>query len=212
MSVSSRLGPAEVLTVQEVRAVLDACSKKARARRYPTAERNYALVMLLWRTGLRCAEALDLESSDLRLRQAPATVRVRDGKGGVQRTVGVHPELVLALEDWLRLRPAGRWVFCTLQGARLSERYVRAMVARKGARAGLARCHPHAFRATLAVELAAEGVPMPVIRDVLGHSSVAVTDAYLRRVSPALAIAATAGRAEVLASRWALAHELVGAH
>ena len=54
--------------------------------------------------------------------------------------------------------------------------------------------HPHAFRATLAVEMCLEGVPLPAIRDVLGHANLSVTDAYLRRVFPAHAIDAVRNR------------------
>lgn len=56
------------------------------------------------------------------------------------------------------------------------------------------RVHPHAFRATLAVEMCVEGVPLPAIRDVLGHTNLSVTDAYLRRVFPQQAIDAVRSR------------------
>jgi integrase len=45
------------------------------------------------------------------------------------------------------------------------------------------------MRHTHAAELVSEGVPMPVIRDQLGHSSLAVTDRYLRDIAPAEVIA-----------------------
>ena len=196
----ARLGPANVLNLDEVHAVLDACSRKTRARRAPTGERNYALVMAMWRAGLRVNEALSLHRGDLRLRDTPAAIRVLHGKGNRFRVVGAHSDLVAALEDWLAVAPRSPYVFCTLAGGRLSDGYVRTMLRRKGQRAGVARVHPHAFRATLAVELARELVPMPVIRDVLGHTSIATTDAYLRRVDPRLAIEAVANR-DVLAAR-----------
>jgi type 1 fimbriae regulatory protein FimB/type 1 fimbriae regulatory protein FimE len=108
--------------------------------------------------------------------------------------VGAHAELVSALRDWLQLRPDSRWVFCTLSGRRLDPGYVRAMLSRKGELVGVARVHPHAFRATLAVELVREGKSLPAVRDVLGHSNLAHTDAYLRRVFPQLAIGALVDR------------------
>ncbi len=193
-TLGSHLGPANVLSEAEVRRVLACCADKRRRRRAATRERNYALVMLLWRTGLRCSEALDLEPGDLRCDGPVATLRVRHGKLGKARTVGVHAEVQGALEDWLVLRPPGRWLFCTLAGARLDDGYVRAMLSRKGREAGVHRVHPHAFRATLAVELVREGVSLPAVRDVLGHSSIAHTDAYLRRVFPELAVGALVNR------------------
>ncbi len=52
--------PPEPLTVAEVRALLAACPNRA-----PTGIRNRALLVTLWRAGLRCSEALDLRTKDL---------------------------------------------------------------------------------------------------------------------------------------------------
>jgi len=93
-------------------------------------------------------------------------------------------------------RPAGRYgfrggpLFCTLHGTPVSDRYVRDMLRRLAAKAGLEkRVHPHGLRHTHAAELVREGVPVNVIRDQLGHASLAVTDRYLRNVAPADLIA-----------------------
>jgi integrase/recombinase XerD len=199
-SGTTKLGPAAVLSEAEVRAVLATFSRRA-----PTGIRNYALTILLWRTGLRVSEALDLELRDLSPLEAPATLLVRNGKGGRSRIAGVHQEAAVALERWrntadrLELgRGRRRPLFCTItrgqEGRPLHPSYVRTVLAAKGKRAGVARCHPHAFRATLAVELAREGVPVATIRDVLGHANIAQTDAYLRRVFPELSVAAVVNR------------------
>lgn len=194
-----KLGPAAVLTEPDIRAILATFSRRA-----PTGIRNRALVLTLWRTGLRISEALDLERGDLALDGGTPTLTVRRGKGGRSRVVGVHQEAAAALEHWHAARAragAGRArpVFCCIdrrmRGQPMQRTYVAQMLTRKAQQAGVtARVHPHAFRATLAVELAREGVPLPAIRDVLGHSNVAHTDAYLRRVFPADAIAAVVDR------------------
>ncbi len=73
----------------------------------------------------------------------------------------------------------------------MSAQYVRAMLARMADRAGIdKRVAPHQLRHTHAAELVEENTPMPVIRDQLGHSSLAVTDRYLRDVAPGEVIAA----------------------
>lgn len=195
------VGPAEVLQEEDIRALLGTFSRRA-----STGIRDRALVLLLWRAGLRITEALSLDVGDLRLDAERPTLTVRKGKFGKQRVVGIHPEAVEALARWLDVRARldlgrRRPVFCTLQGARVQDSQVRHMLSARARRAGLTRrVHPHAFRATLAVELAREGVPLPAIRDVLGHGNVAATDAYLRRVFPQDAVAAVIERtAEVLA-------------
>lgn len=68
---------------------------------------------------------------------------------------------------------------CVGQFADLTEEVV------EDARAGVERrVHAHGLRHTHAAELAREGVAVNVIRDALGHTSLAVTDRYLRDVAP----------------------------
>ncbi len=76
-------------------------------------------------------------------------------------------------------------MFCTLAGRRVDTSYVRHLLPRLAARAGLdRRVHAHGLRHTYASELARECTPINVIRDALGHTSLAVTDRYLRDVAP----------------------------
>ena len=80
-------------------------------------------------------------------------------------------------------------VFATISsnnfGHALNPDYVRQVLPRLAKRASVERrVHPHAFRHSLASALAQEGRPLRVISDQLGHSSVGVTDRYLRKVSP----------------------------
>ena len=179
---------AEVLTQTEVDALIAACSATSL-----TGVRNKALITILYRGGLRIAEALALRPANVDYERG--TVRVMDGKGHKPRTVGLDPGALAIVQRWAdRRRQAGirsRTLLCTLDGGDLSHQYARAMLARVAAKAGIdKRVHPHGLRHTHAAELVDEGVPMPVIRDQLGHSSLAVTDRYLRDVAPGQVIAA----------------------
>jgi site-specific recombinase XerD len=180
---SARRRPPEVLTELEVIALLKACSTRA-----PTGIRNRALIAVLWRSGLRISEALALELRDVDLELG--TLRVRHGKGDKSRTVGVDEQTAALLARWLdrrrRLSPGARaTVFCTLDGGRIDPSYVRHLLPRLAAKAGLdRRVHAHGLRHTYAAELARERTPINVIRDALGHTSLAVTDRYLRDVAP----------------------------
>ena len=72
-----------------------------------------------------------------------------------------------------------------MAGGRIHSSYVRRLLPRLAARAGVdKRVHAHGLRHTHAAELAREGTPINVIRDDLGHTSLAVTDRYLRDVAP----------------------------
>src|SRR4051794_11915008 len=75
--------PPEVLTPIEVAAMLDACSKRL------TGIRNRAMLVMLWRAGLRITETLRLLPKDLDAVQG--SIRILNGKGGKSRTVGMDP-------------------------------------------------------------------------------------------------------------------------
>ncbi|SRR6266851_2906601 len=122
------------------------------------------------------------------------TLRVLDGKGHKPRTVGLEPGAMATVQRWVDKRRQagirGRTLLCTLDGGQMSQQYVRAMLRRAADHAGIERrVVPHQMRHTHAAELVFERVPMPVIRDQLGHSSLAVTDRYLRNIAPAEVIA-----------------------
>jgi len=176
--------PPEILTADEVRALMRGCSGRAL-----TGVRNRALIAVLYRGGLRLDEALALMPRDVDAQRG--TLNVRHGKGDKHRTVGMDPEAFAVLERWLDVRQrrgiAGprRPVFCTLASDQLDDSYVRRLLHRLAARAGIEkRVHPHGLRHTHAAELAREGVPADEIRDQLGHESLATTDRYLRHVAP----------------------------
>jgi site-specific recombinase XerD len=175
--------PVEPLTADEVRALVAGCSLKA-----PTGVRNRALIAAMYRGGLRVGEALALRPADVD--PGNATLRVLHGKGDQDRVVPVDDGAMAVILRWMdKRRESGLRngpLFCTLKGGPVADVYVRNLLKRLAARAGLEkRVHPHGLRHTHAAELVTEGVPMPVIRDQLGHSSLAVTDRYLRHVMPA---------------------------
>jgi len=190
---TSRRRPPEVLTEAEAIALMKACSARA-----PTGVRNRALIAVLWRCGLRISEALQLELRDVDLQAG--TVRVRHGKGDRSRTVGLDEQTTALLARWLdRRRKLGAGarapIFCTLQGGRLDSSYVRRLLPRLARKAGIdRRVHAHGLRHTYAAELAREGTAINVIRDALGHTSLAVTDRYLRDVAPTHVIDTMRGR------------------
>jgi integrase/recombinase XerC len=84
--------PADPPTVEEIVAVMSTVGDRADGRRLR------ALIVLLWRAGLRISEALSLKGSDLARRGA---VRVRRGKGGTRREVGIDRWAWDQLDPWL---------------------------------------------------------------------------------------------------------------
>jgi len=186
--------PAELLSCDEVRALIRACSARA-----PTGIRNRALIAVLYRGGLRVSEALALRPKDVD--QSAGTLVVLHGKGDQRRTVGMDPAAFALLERWLDKRrslgvSARRAVFCTLAGGPLDSSYVRRLLPRLAVRAGIdKRVHAHGLRHAHAAELVAEGMPVNVIQQQLGHGSLATTDRYLRHIAPRERVEAMRARA-----------------
>jgi integrase len=181
-----RTFPAEVLTPTEIGRLIAACG------RGPAGLRNRALIVVLWRGGLRCQEALDLELRDLD--RDAGTILVRHGKGNRRRVVGLDPPAFAVLERWLTARaergvPRGSKVFCTITrpgiGLPLRGSYWREAITRLGHKAGIEkRVHSHGLRHTHAAELAREKTPILVISRQLGHSSLAMTQRYIDHLEP----------------------------
>jgi len=185
--------PPEILTDDEVCAMMRACGRYA-----PTGVRNRALIAMLYRTGLRINEALHLYPKDLNL--ADGSVRVLNGKGGKSRTVGLDPGATAIIERWLdarsRLGLGGRCpIFCTLRGEPMADAYIRVMLKRLAARAGIdKRVHAHGLRHTHAAQLRAEGIDIAIISRQLGHASITTTARYLDHIAPRAVIEAMRNR------------------
>ena len=175
--------PPEVLTADEVKALIRASSNRA-----PTGIRNRALITVMYRAGLRLSEALALRPKDIDAEAGSVTVL--HGKGDKRRVVGLDPGSMAILLRWVdkrhQFKLTGRSpLFCTLQGRPLHPSYVRTLLHRLGTRAGIEkRVHPHGLRHTMAFELMWEGVPAPIIQQQLGHTSLATTQRYLDHIAP----------------------------
>jgi integrase/recombinase XerC len=132
---------------------------------------------LMYRTGLRCAEALALRPRDVVL--ARHEVRVNEGKGKKDRVVWMDAATVEYLERWRDVRPPSEFFFCTLKGAELRDRDVRAMMARRGRKAGIEiPVHPHLLRHTFASEYLEDGGTEPELQVLLGHRDPRTTRIY----------------------------------
>ena len=97
--------PADPPTVEEVVAVMRSVSDRA------DGHRLRALIVVLWRAGLRISEALALQESDLD--RALGAVLVRHGKGGKRREVGPDRWAWEQLDPWLAIRRSSQSVRCS---------------------------------------------------------------------------------------------------
>lgn len=175
--------PPEILTAAEVRRLLAATG------RGPTAVRNRALIVVFYRSALRCAEALALRLTDVNLERG--TIRVLHGKGDRARTVAMDSDAIEYVRRWVGERSKLPHVhqrsplFCTLTGKPLQPSYVRQLLPRLARVASIEkRVSAHNLRHTAAVELDRERVPLSVIQAALGHTNPHATSHYLRALEP----------------------------
>jgi site-specific recombinase XerD len=178
--------PAEPLQTAQVDQMLALCSPHS-----TTGIRNRALLMLLYRSGLRVSEVLAVRPTDIDV--AHHSVRLLSTKSGRAQTRGFHPSATDSLMRWMdrrkQLGNRGGTLFVTLAGRPVSDDYVRVLLRRLGAQAGIdRRVHPHALRHTYAAELVAANVPVTVIRQLLGHSHLSVTIRYIDHLTNRQAI------------------------
>ncbi|WP_422933432.1 tyrosine recombinase XerC [Sinomonas sp. P47F7] len=174
-------GLPEVLHAEQARRLLSALASVAEGRD-PVAVRDWALLELLYATGIRVSElvGLDLDDVDLSAR----TLRVL-GKGNKERTVPFGVPAANAVVRWSGARGAlltaasGPALFLGKRGGRLGQRQARETVdAALRALGDTAASGPHALRHTAATHLLDGGADLRSVQELLGHSSLATTQLY----------------------------------
>lgn len=170
------------LEPEQVRAILARTDQRTWAGR-----RDRALLLFLYNTGARISEALALTRGDIQgATPRPRHVRVR-GKGNKERCCPLWPETATALCRVIADGSAdATCVFRNARGGALTRdgaaymlsKYVR-LAATEMPSLHRQRVTPHVLRHSCAVALLQAGVDLTVIRDYLGHASVATTGRYL---------------------------------
>jgi len=151
--------------------------------------RNRALLELLYATGARVTEIINLNTTDISSTQNDdsqvTTIRVK-GKGGKERIVPIGNFGLMAVNDYLtRSRPTlckvltQKALFLNQRGGRLTRQSAWSVVANRAARAGLAEVvTPHSMRHSFATHLLDGGADIRVVQELLGHASVTTTQIY----------------------------------
>lgn len=167
------------LSVTDVEAILTAAGADGTA----LAQRDRALLELLYGTGARISEAVGLDVDDLDLDDGSVLLR---GKGGKQRLVPVGSYARTAVGDYLLAgRPAlvsatgSPALFLNARGGRLSRQSAWTVLARAARRAGVdADVSPHTLRHSFATHVLDGGADVRVVQELLGHASVTTTQVY----------------------------------
>lgn len=182
----------------QIQTLLASCDRQSIAGR-----REYAVVLLLARLGLRAGEVAGLRLEDIHWHHGEILIR---GKGSTEENLPLPVDVGDAVADYLaHARPAEanhREVFCTLRAPlrRLMSPGIWILVTRACTRAGLEPFGPHQLRHGLAEQMVAAEVPLAAIGQVLRHVDPATTANYAR---------VDVARLRTLAQPWPAAGDLL---
>jgi integrase/recombinase XerD len=173
----------KALTVEQIMSILEISGDDL------ISLRDRALLELLYATGGRVTEIINLNTTDISTIKNEdseiTTIRVK-GKGGKERVVPIGRFGLIAVNDYLtRSRPTlskvltQRALFLNQRGGRLTRQSAWSIVANRAARAGLAEVvTPHSMRHSFATHLLDGGADIRVVQELLGHASVTTTQIY----------------------------------
>ena len=172
----------KALSLGDVEAILEAAGAAGTA----LAQRDRALLEVLYGTGARISEAVGLDVDDIDLDEGTVLLR---GKGSKERIVpvgsyardavasyvtGARTDLVAAGSG-----NAGGALFLNARGGRLSRQSAWTVIVRAAERAGVtAEVSPHTLRHSFATHLLEGGADVRVVQELLGHASVTTTQIY----------------------------------
>lgn len=177
----------KALTVGEIVSMIESAYREGE----PVTIRDRALLELLYGSGARVSEVVNLDLADIHQIASEGvdvqTIKLR-GKGGKDRIVPLGSFANAALEDYLtRVRPnlaknaskTTSAVFLNQRGTRLSRQSAWQFVLNAAKAAGVTgKVSPHVFRHSYATHLLDGGADIRVVQELLGHASVTTTQIY----------------------------------
>lgn len=149
----------------------------------PLQVRDRAMLELLYASGLRVSELTELKGEDLHLENG--YIRCT-GKGNKTRVAPVGSQARQAVERYLReVRPrhanerCSPHVFLTRRGEKFNRKSVWKMIRTYAQLAGISKkVSPHTLRHSFATHMLANGAPLRMIQEMLGHADIATTQIY----------------------------------
>lgn len=145
------------------------------------AQRDRALLELIYSSGLRLAEAVSLNLTDVDWSDAMLTVT---GKGNKTRSLPIGSAAITALKNWLPARslytqPNEQALFTTQRGSRISHRAVQVRLQQLSIQQGMDNpVHPHMLRHSFASHMLESSGDLRLVQEMLGHANISTTQVY----------------------------------
>ena len=143
--------------------------------------RDMAIVELMYSSGLRVSETVNINMSDFE--EDMTFLRVL-GKGAKTRIVPLGRFAVTAINNWIiereKILTKSEALFLNSKGARLSIRSVQLRLKKMATKQGLPPIHPHMLRHSFATHMLESSGDLRTIQELLGHSSLSTTQIYTK--------------------------------
>ena len=168
----------EVLTLSEIERIEDVIDLSSNE-----GQRNLAIIEVLYGSGLRVSELINLKLSNVHIDEGYMLV---EGKGSKQRLVPLSEEAIKQIGFWkqdrshLTIKPGNEdYLFLNRRGAKLTRVMILYIVKDLAERAGIKKnISPHTFRHSFATHLLEGGANLRVVQMMLGHENLVTTEIY----------------------------------
>ena len=168
-----------ILTTEEIDAMLNSVEMYK-----PEAQRNKAIIEMLYSCGLRVSELISIKLSNINFRQGVVKI---EGKGNKERMIPLSKnakqeikQYMKVYRDYLEIEKGYEDVlFLNKRGTALSRVMVFNIIKHLATRAGIKKnVSPHTFRHSFASHLVSGGADLRAVQDMLGHESILTTEIY----------------------------------
>jgi integrase/recombinase XerC len=165
----------KVLDVDQVDRLLSGSSST------PLEARDHAMMELMYSSGLRLSELVNMDVLDMDLKAGQAKIL---GKGNKTRYLPIGQQAKEAVSRWLELRKGlalegEQAVFVNNRGSRLSQRAVQKRMREQALRTQLGvHVHPHMLRHSFASHLLESSGDLRSVQELLGHANISTTQVY----------------------------------
>ncbi|MBO7316384.1 MAG: site-specific tyrosine recombinase XerD [Paludibacteraceae bacterium] len=168
----------EVLSVDEINRIVQSVDLSK-----PEGQRNKTIVEVLYGSGLRVSELVNLKISNIFFEERFMKV---EGKGSKQRLVPLSDESLKQMKFWflnrnlLKIQPGNEdFLFLNRRGTKLTRAMIFSIVKKMALDAGIKKnVSPHTFRHSFATHLLEGGANLRAIQQLLGHESIMTTEIY----------------------------------